>query len=296
MANSTFDRIKRCVIITGMSGSGKSTALNILEDQGFYVIDNLPPTLLPQLLDVLREHRSALTQGIAAVVDVRGGDLLDDLIAVIGSLKKKAEEVKIVYLNASDAVLVRRFEMTRRRHPLGEGIPILESVEAERRKTSLIRQIADVDIDTSDLNSEGLRSQLLSSLGLSSGVPSLIFMSFGFKYGIPQDSDFLFDVRFLPNPNYIDFLHSLSGQDESVQKYLGQFEETRAFCQKAFQLLDFVLPLFRNTGKGQIQIAIGCTGGRHRSVTIAELFARHFALTWEKVLIRHRDLDREQGR
>ncbi|MDL2298964.1 RNase adapter RapZ [Synergistaceae bacterium OttesenSCG-928-D05] len=292
MEAASGNKIKRCVIITGMSGAGKSSALNIFEDQGFYAIDNLPPSLLPQLLDVLEGHQSAVSNGVAAVVDVRGEELLKDLDQVIVKLRERVQLLEVVFVEASDGSLVRRFETTRRRHPLGGESTILGSIASERKLVSLLKKEADVVIDTSDLNVSEFRTRLLSVMGVSTEGPTIFFSSFGFKHGIPQDSDYVLDVRFLPNPNYVEELHALSGKDEDIQNYLRDFKELDQFLSLTKPLLEFILSVYGNTGKNQFHVAVGCTGGRHRSVAIAEILVEHFRKEGHKVLVYHRDIDK----
>jgi len=286
--------VQQCIIITGLSGAGKSTALNILEDQGFYAIDNLPPSLLPQLMDVLERNSSAMRSGVAVVIDVRGEALLADLFSAIDILKKTLAQVKIVFLEASDSWLVRRYETTRRRHPLaGAGITLLEGVEKERASLEIIRSRSDLVLDTSSLMPGDLRARLLTSLEMVNDPLSVVISSFGFKYGIPKDCDFMFDVRFLPNPNYIPELHDLSGKDVEVKNYLERFPERRIFLDRLVSLLDLVLIEYENTVKKQVHIAIGCTGGRHRSVALAEQLALHLTKSGHRLAIHHRDIDKE---
>jgi len=285
-------RVSRCVIITGMSGGGKSTALHMLEDRGLYAIDNIPPALLPQLLSVLSRHEGAVQNGVAAVVDVRGDRLLKDLFSVIEMLRKKGVSVTVLFLDASEKVLLQRFEKTRRRHPLAFDISIIEAIGIERVELSPILEWADSIIDTSNTDLAGLREKLGCELDVSPVIPIVLFTSFGFKYGIPQDSDYVFDVRFLPNPYYVPELKPLSGKSEKVQTYMESFAETEEFIAKLLNLLEFAFPLYVNTGKHQMHIAIGCTGGRHRSVVIVEKIARDF--TSGKCMVRHRDIDKEQ--
>jgi UPF0042 nucleotide-binding protein len=279
-----------------MSGGGKSTALNILEDQGMYAIDNIPPSLLPQLLDMLGRHRAAVGSGLAAVVDVRSENLLEDFFSVISELRRFVPLVQVVYLDAADSTLVRRFEATRRRHPLAGEAPIHEGVLLERELMERLRRVADVHIDTTRLSPTELRTRLLTDLGWISATPSLVVSSFGFKYGAPQDCDYLLDVRFLPNPNYEPELHSLSGRDEPVRVYLDGFPETRAFLERLENLLALVIPLYERTGKNPIHVAVGCTGGRHRSVAIAEHLGTYLSGLGQRILVRHRDCDREPPR
>ena len=286
-------QVRRGIILTGLSGSGKTTALRILEDQGFYAIDNLPPALLPQLLDVLGGHHSAVTQGIAAVVDVRGEHLLDDLEVVLGTLRRHLDSLTLVFLDASDSALVRRFETTRRKHPVGSDGTPLEGIQRERQLLQRLRSLADVILDTSDLQHHVLRQRLLEDLGLTPASFLVRLSSFGFKYGLPQDADLVFDVRFLPNPNYEPDLCSLSGVDREVQAYLAPLPEMNRFLELAGDLVRFVLPLYRQTGRMRLHLAVGCTGGRHRSVAVAE--SLHQALLSEgyDVNLCHRDMDKE---
>jgi len=284
--------VKRCIIITGMSGGGKSTALHMLEDRGMYAIDNIPPALLPQLLSVLSRHEGAVQNGVAAVVDVRGNRLLRDLFPVIELLRKKNIAVKVLFLDASDDILLQRFEKTRRRHPLASDTSILEAIGMERVEMSPILEWADSIIDTTGMDLVRLREKLGEELGVSLSPPLVLFTSFGFKYGIPADSDYVFDARFLPNPYYVSALRPLSGKSEKVQAYMDSFAETAEFLSKLLNLMEFVFPLYVNTGKHQMQISIGCTGGRHRSVALAERLAREF--TSGECLVRHRDVDKEQ--
>ncbi|MBN1332254.1 MAG: RNase adapter RapZ [Synergistales bacterium] len=277
-----------------MSGAGKSATLNILEDQGMFAIDNIPPSLIPQLLNVLSKHRSAVTHGMVAVVDVRGEDLLEDLLSVLGPLREQLESVKLIFLDATDDVLVRRFSETRRRHPLGGQITVLEGVSLERELLSPIRENADIVIDTSDLCLPALREKLINELGYSRSQFSIIFTSFGFKYGIPQDCDFIIDVRFLPNPHYIPDLRPLSGKDRQVRNYISSFPETDGFMDRFCELLDFILPLYFNTGKPQVHFGIGCTGGRHRSVAVAETLCEYLSHPSRHCIVKHRDIEREQ--
>lgn len=286
--------VSKCVIITGMSGAGKSATLNILEDQGLFAIDNIPPSLLPQLLNVLSKHRAAVQNGVVAVVDVRGGDLLGDLVSVLEVLRGQLRTIKVVFLDASDDVLVRRFSETRRNHPLGADVSILDGIKKERNLLSPVLETADIVLDTSELKLKDLRNKLMEQFGEPSGRSSLLFTSFGFKYGIPQDCDFLIDVRFLPNPHYIPDLKLLSGKDKDVQDYIMSFSETREFFDRFIELLDYVLPLYSNTGKPQLHFAIGCTGGRHRSVTIAEWLCEYYSSPGFSCVLKHRDIQRDQ--
>lgn len=293
MNNNPGKNVNKCIIITGMSGGGKSAVLDILEDQGLYSIDNLPPSLLPQLLQVLQRHSAAVKNGVAAVVDIRGEELLRELEAVISALNKTVADVQLLFLDASDIALLRRFDTTRRRHPLGGDLSTLEGISRERKILESIRREADIILDSTDLTMNELRASVLRNLKLSPGALTVFISSFGFKYGIPMDCDYLFDVRFLPNPNYIPALHALSGCDLPVQEYLGELQETLAFLNQTKALFDVILPLYYNTGKQQIHIAIGCTGGRHRSVALTEKLAKMFMNSEKNVVVSHRDMHKE---
>ena len=293
MQNSgSGNTIKRCVIITGMSGGGKSSALNVFEDQGYYVIDNLPPTLLPQLIDVLATHQSAVSNGVAAVVDVRGEELLNDLDNVLSCLQGKVGRLDVLFIDATDENLVRRFETTRRRHPLANETTILDGIIKERCLLKKIYQRADIIIDTTDLKIPDFKAKLLDVMGMASDMPTVILSSFGFKYGIPQDADYVLDVRFLPNPNYIDELHSLTGKDKAIHDYLKKFDSLEEFIGRARPLFEFISSVYCNTGKRQLHITIGCTGGRHRSVAVAEMLSALLQKSGIKVVTKHRDIDK----
>lgn len=285
--------ISKCIIVSGMSGAGKSVALRILEDQGFFASDNVPPILMPQLLKVLGENRSAVGKGVAIVADIRGEALLEDLLSSTDEIKRTVPDVSLLFLDASDDWLVRRYETTRRRHPLAKGMTILECIARERKKLASIRERADIVLDTSSLMPGDLRSAMLSELGMNDDPLTVIVSSFGFKNGVPKDCDYMFDVRFLPNPNYVPELKKLSGQHREIQEYLDRVPVKRLFMDRLERLLEFVLAQYDNTGKRQVHIAIGCTGGRHRSVAIAVELSRHLSMQGHKVVTNHRDIDRE---
>jgi len=286
--------IPRCIIITGMSGGGKSTALKVLEDIGFYVIDNIPPAILPQLIDMLNTHEAAINNGVAAVIDVRGGVLLKGFESVTKALRDKLPLVRVIFLDASDEILIRRYETTRRRHPLGVDLPLSEMISKERAMVAPVRELADIVINTSHLSIHELKDAILKSVGIIDTEPSVIITSFGYKYGIPSDSDYVFDVRFLENPFYCPSLRDLTGMDREVQEYLLKFSETVQFYNESLQFIKLVLPLYRKTGKPQVHITIGCTGGRHRSVAYAEWLAKHLSDEGEKCIVRHRDIDKDK--
>ncbi|MDR3264517.1 MAG: RNase adapter RapZ [Synergistaceae bacterium] len=286
--------VRQCIIVTGMSGAGRTTALKVLEDQGFFAIDNIPPMLLPQLLQLLSENRAALHMGLAATIDIRSERLPDDFAKVISMLRELTPAVKIVFLNASDEALLSRFEQTRRRHPLGENLSVQEGIRRERLLLTPILENADVVIDTSLMGSQQCRERLVDEFCRESGSVSLVFTSFGFKYGVPQDSNYVFDVRFIPNPFYVADLKPLTGMDEAVRKYLWSFPETEEFSASCVRFLDFVIPRYLNTGKSQLHVTVGCTGGRHRSVAIVEWLFDRYRDAPGGISVNHRDLSRVQ--
>jgi len=286
--------ISKCIIITGMSGGGKSTALKVLEDIGFYTIDNIPPAILPQIIDMLGTHEAAVNMGVAVVIDVRGGTLLGDFEDVIKALKSELSLVKVIFLDASDEILIRRYETTRRRHPLGVSLPLSEMILKERMMVAPVRELADVVINTSHLSIQELKEAILRSIGVIDVEPSVIITSFGYKYGIPSDSDYVLDVRFLENPFYCPQLRDLTGVEPEVQEYLLSFRETVVFYDESLRLIKLILPLYRKTGKPQVHITIGCTGGRHRSVAYAEWLARQLSADGEKCIVRHRDIGKDK--
>lgn len=289
----TLGKVEKCFIITGLSGAGKTTVLNIFEDQGFFAIDNLPPALMPELMEVLSRNKSAVFSGVAIVVDVRGEELLNDLFFAIDTLKRNVLEVRMLFMEASDDWIIRRYETTRRHHPLGKGVTLLESVAKERQQLKRIRSKSDIILDTSSLLPNDLRGKILSALDMNEDPLSVIISSFGFKNGVPRDCDYLFDVRFLPNPNYVPELKKLSGQNIEIQNYLEKVPEKRIFIERLEALLEFILMQYERTGKKQVHIAIGCTGGRHRSVAIAEQLGLYFSDRGHRMTVNHRDIDKE---
>jgi len=281
------------LVITGMSGAGKTLALHALEDAGYFCIDNLPPRLLPILVDLCAQSRQPISK-VALVADVRGGEFFRDLTESINRLRNEGYNVRIFFLEANDDVLVQRYKETRRRHPLSiNGRDLLQAIQAEREQLAEIRALANDVIDTSGLTPQQLRDEILRRLQLGDGaVMQVKVVSFGFKYGVPVDADLVFDVRFLQNPNYEPELRHLNGQDERVKEFVLKHAETQEFLSRLKSLLEFTLPLYRREGKSYLTIAVGCTGGRHRSVTLAEKIAEIVREQGYNCTVLHRDINR----
>jgi RNase adapter protein RapZ len=276
------------VIITGMSGSGKASVLKAFEDLGYYCVDNLPVQLIPQFADLAVQ--SAEIRRTALVVDVREGSRLEELPRILKSVRRMIP-TKVVFLEASDSVLVRRFSETRRPHPLGTDSPVKSALKTERRHLSAIRKVADFVIDTSKFNVHELRAHITQRFQKkSSGKKILVsVVSFGFRQGLPEDADVVSDVRFLPNPHFIPEFRPLTGRDPRVAKYIRSFPQTREFISRTVDDLRFLLPHYIHEGKSYLTIAFGCTGGQHRSVMIAEDVAKHLRRAGYSVKVVHRD-------
>jgi UPF0042 nucleotide-binding protein len=290
---SVRDETGEVLIVTGMSGAGRSTAADALEDLGWYVVDNLPPQMLRPLLDLTALAASALPR-VAVVVDVRGRDLFAELPEVTRALRR-GRPVRVMFLDASDDVLVRRFEAVRRPHPLqGEGT-ILDGIHLERQRLAAVRESADVTIDTSAFNIHQLATQVIEMFSAEGAARHTVtVMSFGFKYGLPPDADLVADMRFLPNPFWNDELRPLSGEDDDVREYVLHQEGASEFIDSYTAALEPVLAGYQRENKGHSVVAIGCTGGRHRSVVMArELASRLSSLPGVAVRVKHRDLGRE---
>lgn len=280
------------VIVTGMSGAGKTLASRAFEDMGFYCVDNIPPSLLPQLKEFSEEcggHRGR----IAAVVDVRSGSGFGDLIESLPSLASVYGNTRMLFLDASDEVLIQRFKETRRRHPLFEQCEgILDSIATERRMLVDLKEVADKIIDTSNLDPNLIKSEIVNYFGSDNADAGLIITvtSFGFKYGIPLDADLVFDVRFLINPHYIPELRPFDGRDQPVREYVMEDDRSGEFVQKLEDLIDFSLPQYEREGKAYLNIAIGCTGGRHRSVVMANELGAFLSNKGYRSIVEHRDV------
>lgn len=281
------------VIVTGLSGSGKSSAIKALEDSGFFCVDNLPVVLLDKFLVLADQHEEI--SRVAVGIDVREGPFLDQMGESLERVRALGHKVEVIFLDASDDVLVRRFSETRRRHPLaGPGISIRVGIERERQLTSHLKEMADWVIDTSDLTVHELKRKIQDAYE-SPHTPrtSCVVQSFGFKYGVPREADYVFDCRFLPNPYFVPDLRPLSGMDEPVTRFLVQTEVWGQIVQMLDSLLRFVLPLHEREGRPLVTVAFGCTGGRHRSVALAEEIARRLREEGVTVRVYHRDLEAE---
>lgn len=285
----------RLVIVTGMSGAGKSTAMKMMEDMGFFCIDNLPIPLLDKLVDFTKSFDTQQKK-IAIGIDARSGESLDSLNTVLDELSKKDIKYEILFLDAEDNVLVKRYKETRRSHPLAHGERVDKGIRRERRKLEYLKEKADYIIDTSRLLTRELKAELERIFVKDEEFNSLYvtILSFGFKYGIPADSDIVMDVRFLPNPYYVDGLRPKTGNDVEIQQYVMQFPEAKEFLDKLENLVSFLIPHYIDEGKNQLVISIGCTGGKHRSVTLAnELYKRLDGNKDYGLKIEHRDIGKD---
>lgn len=283
------------VIVTGMSGAGKTLAIRAFEDMGYFCVDNLPPNLLPNLREFCR-NSECVDERIAVVVDVRSGELLSDLTRALPTLFDGFRRTRILFLDASEEVLVQRFKETRRKHPLFDKCHgILESIALERKMLVDLKELADKVIDTSDLDPARLKTEIVTYFGDDSSDAGLIITvtSFGFKWGLPLDADLVFDVRFLINPHYVPDMRPFDGRDQPVEEYVTNDPLTKEFMQRLLGLIDFSLPQYENEGKAYLNIAIGCTGGRHRSVVIANKLAAFLKGKNYKVIVKHRDVAKE---
>lgn len=282
------------LIITGLSGAGRSTASNAVEDLGWFVIDNLPPTLIDRVTELAFAPGSSVSR-LAVVADVRGRQFFDHLVEVIRDLRRSEANVRVLFLDADEEALIRRFEETRRRHPAATEAGVVAGIRAEREQLAELRGLADLIIDTSDLNVHELRERVLELVGEGSSAPLRIdVVSFGFKRGTPREADLLLDVRFLPNPHWVEELRGYSGRDAPVRDYVFGQPSTGPFVEAVERLLDVVVPGYVTEGKRYLTIAIGCTGGKHRSVALAERFGSYLRDTFAlPVEVEHRDLGAE---
>jgi len=282
------------VIVTGMSGAGKSQAIKTLEDLGFFCIDNLPASLIPTVAD-LCTHSERRIDRVAFVVDIREGEFLRPLGEVLEMLKEAGHQVRVLFLDAEDQILIRRFSESRRPHPLAPQGSVLQGISSERDRMAELKAEADIVLDTSDLTIHDLRKVLMTTFrdGPGSSRTLIVFISFGYRYGLPPEADLVFDLRCLPNPHFQEELRSLSGLDPKVVTFLLEQPTTQACLERFWEFLHSTLPYYLQEGKAYLTIAFGCTGGRHRSVAVAEHLARRLREEGREILVRHRDIDKE---
>lgn len=281
------------VVVTGLSGSGKSTAIHVLEDVGFYCIDNLPVALIPRFVELWESSQEEVRR-VALGVDLRERRFLAEAPRVFDELRRSPDvALEVIYLEASDDVLVRRFSETRRPHPAAEGGAVADGIRREREKLRPLREIADRVVDTSAFTVHELRAALRELVERPEpGTMTVTLLSFGYKYGLPSDADLALDCRFLPNPFFVEELRAKTGADPAVAEYVLRRAETEEFLTKVVDLLGYVLPRYQREGKSYLTIALGCTGGRHRSIVLAEELRGRLAARGHRVVVRHRDVER----
>lgn len=277
-------------IITGLSGAGKSSAVKAMEDIGYYCVDNMPPALIPMFADICKQS-SGKIENVALVSDLRGGDLFNQLFESLNDLQEKGFEYEIIFLDAADNKLVTRYKETRRNHPLSPQGTVLEGITKERGLLSEVRSRAKYIIDTTKLRPSDLKDEIQKIALNQTEYKGIIVnvVSFGFKYGIPIDSDLVFDVRFLPNPFYVPELKPKTGEEKEVRDYVFSYKQTEQFLKKLNDMIEFLIPYYVEEGKSQLVIAIGCTGGKHRSVAIANDIYTFIKTLGHKVVLQHRD-------
>lgn len=281
-------------IVTGMSGAGKTVAVQSFEDLGYYCVDNLPPALLPMFLDLMKSSKGEFSK-VAVVMDLRARDFFDDIAGVIEDIKAADKaNVTLLFLDASNERLVQRYKETRRTHPLAPTELPLKGVLLERDLMRKLSIMANYTINTSDMKPKDLKEKIFEKFSVDfKGKFQIVTSSFGFKHGVPIDADLVFDVRFLPNPFYIEEMRPMTGLDEMVSSYVMKYEESQIFRDKLIDLLEFMIPQYKKEGKSQLAIAIGCTGGQHRSVTLAEVLYKHFKET-QVCSVVHRDIAKKK--
>lgn len=282
----------RFLIVTGMSGSGKSEVMSVLEDIGYYCIDNLPPELIPKMYDMSLQSQGALNH-VAIGVDARGYNFEKNHKKFIEKLEELSDKIEILFLDASDDVLVRRYKMTRKRHPLSKDTDVLEGIKKERELLLDLKEKADIVIDTSDNSKRSLGKRIVEEFYFKEKRKNITvtISSFGFKHGIPLDADLVFDVRFLPNPYYVPELKEKTGNDRMVREFVMNSKISVEFFNKLADMVNFLLPNYEDEGKNHLKIAIGCTGGRHRSVTFANLLYEHLLKSDYYIVKNHRDIE-----
>ena len=287
----------RCVIVTGMSGAGKSTALKMLEDMGYFCVDNLPIQLIMRFAEIAYAKDNDINN-VAIGVDIRSGVYLEQLSECLQQLKESQYDYEILFLDSNDDVLIKRYKETRRNHPLARNGRIEDGIKMERSRIAFLRKEADYIIDTTSLLTRELKAELdkifIENAEYSNFIINVV--SFGFKYGIPRDADLVFDVRFLPNPYYDLELRPLTGNDEAIQNFVMQFDEAKEFMNKIADLLEFLIPNYIKEGKNGLVVAIGCTGGKHRSVTLANGIYKELETLPYSVRIVHRDIEKDANR
>ncbi len=278
------------VIITGLSGAGKTEVTRCFEDLGYFCVDNLPPTFIPKFAELILQSEGKIDK-VALVSDIRGGEFFDSLQWALDELGKYQVPYEILFLEADTPVLIRRYKETRRRHPLSGEYNIEEAIKKERQKLQQVKNKADKILNTGSLNPKDLKSEIKGLFAQKSTEDyiSITLISFGYKHGLPMDSDLVFDARCLPNPHYIDEYRDKTGEDENVRDYVLKSELSHKFLEKVRDFIDFLIPCFVDEGRTQLVIAIGCTGGRHRSVTIVNWLQEDFYKKGKKVLTLHRD-------
>ncbi|MBN1277855.1 MAG: RNase adapter RapZ [Deltaproteobacteria bacterium] len=280
------------IIVTGLSGSGKSTAINALEDAGYFCVDNMPVQLLPKFLE-LRSGDISEVQKLAFGMDLREKRFAQKYEGVFDELRKEGYRLEIIFLESSEEVLIKRYSETRRKHPVCEDGTLLDGIRAEKEQLKGLKKLADKVIDTSSYTVHGLKDLLIkhSYEGIDSARMKIEVISFGYKFGIPLEADILIDTRFIPNPFFVPKLKNLDGRDEEVKRFIKKWPETQDFMDKYLSLLDFLIPLYEKEGKAYLTVAVGCTGGKHRSVAIAEEINTHIKMLDRNTGVKHRDIE-----
>jgi len=284
----------KLVIVTGVSGAGKSQAIKILEDVGFFCIDNLPPALILKFLEVCKMSEEKIEK-VAIVMDMRSGKMLDNSSSILSNIEEQGYNYEILFLEASDSVLTKRYKLTRRKHPLAMNERIAEGIKKEREKLEPLRKRANYIVDTTNLSVKSLRDELLNIFEYGGHFEGLFIqiMSFGFKHGVPDDVDLVFDMRVLPNPYNVESLRELTGRNEKIKDYVMKFSESEILLKKITDYLEFVIPIYIKEGRTQLIIGIGCTGGKHRSVVMTEELAKRLNDNGHKVQFEHRDITKQ---